>query len=418
MGREKPTVAFATLGCRMNQFDTDFIRSQFLLKGYRERPFGERADIYVINTCTVTRGADRDSRKYIYRAKRLNPDAVVVATGCYAQVNPQELASLKEVDLVVGNTHKGEILKIVEEYLERKNPGKVFVGEIFREGEVKNFDLVVSFEHTRPFLKVQEGCNSFCTFCVIPFARGKVRSVPLKRVVEAVRRLADLGYKEIVLTGTQLSQYGWDFKDGTNLLKLLEELIKIEGIEYYRLSSMSVAEMDKDLLELITSSEKIAPHFHLSLQSGSNRILELMRRNYTAEEYAEKVTQIVEKRPITAIGTDIIVGFPTEGEKEFEETYRFVEKLPFAYLHVFPYSDRPFTRASKMKPKVPPEVIKERVKLLKELDKKKRNQYREKVKGKTVRALVLGNGELLTENYLTLPAKGNEKKGSIVEVTL
>lgn len=418
MEREKPTVAFATLGCRMNQFDTDFIRSQFLLKGYKEIPFGEKADIYVINTCTVTKGADRDSRKYIYKAKKLNPNAVVVATGCYAQVSPEELASLKEVDLVVGNTHKGEILKLVEEYLERKNPGKVFVGEIFREGEVKNFDLVVSFEHTRPFLKVQEGCNSFCTFCVIPYARGKVRSVPLKRVVEAVKRLADKGYKEIVLTGTQLSQYGWDFKDGTNLLKLLEELLKIEGVEYYRLSSMSVAEIDQDLLELITTEEKIAPHFHLSLQSGSNRILELMRRKYTAEEYAEKVNEIVSKRPITAIGTDIIVGFPTEGDKDFEETYRFVESLPFAYLHVFPYSDRPFTRASKMKPKVPPKVIKERVKLLKELDERKRKQFREKMRGKTLRALVLGNGKLLTENYLTLPAKGNEKKGDIVRVVL
>jgi threonylcarbamoyladenosine tRNA methylthiotransferase MtaB len=416
--REKPTVAFATLGCRMNQFDTDFIRSQFLLKGYKEIPFGEKADIYVINTCTVTKGADRDSRKYIYKAKKLNPNAVVVATGCYAQVSPEELASLKEVDLVVGNTHKGEILKLVEEYLDRKNPGKVFVGEIFREGEVKNFDLVVSFEHTRPFLKVQEGCNSFCTFCVIPYARGKVRSVPLKRVVEAVKRLADKGYKEIVLTGTQLSQYGWDFKDGTNLLKLLEELLKIEGVEYYRLSSMSVAEIDQDLLELITTEEKIAPHFHLSLQSGSNRILELMRRKYTAEEYAEKVNEIVSKRPITAIGTDIIVGFPTEGDKDFEETYRFVESLPFAYLHVFPYSDRPFTKASKMKPKVPPKVIKERVKLLKELDERKRKQFREKMRGKTLRALVLGNGKLLTENYLTLPAKGNEKKGDIVRIVL
>ncbi|RTZ60011.1 MAG: tRNA (N(6)-L-threonylcarbamoyladenosine(37)-C(2))-methylthiotransferase MtaB, partial [Gammaproteobacteria bacterium] len=346
----------------MNQFDTALLRSQFLTAGYREVPFGEKADIYVINTCTVTKGADRDSRKYIYKAKRLNPSAVVVATGCYAQVNPNELEKLKEVDLVVGNTHKGEILKLVEEYLERKNPGRVFVGEIFREGEVKNFEVIVSFENTRPFLKVQEGCNSFCTFCVIPFARGKVRSVPKEKVIEAVKKLADQGYKEIVLTGTQLSQYGWDLKDGTNLLRLLEELIKIEGIEYFRLSSMSVSEIDKDLLELITSSPKIAPHFHLSLQSGSNRILKLMKRGYTAEEFEEKVTQIVERRPITAIGTDVIVGFPTEGEKEFEETLEFVKRLPFAYMHIFPYSDRPFTKASKLTPKVPPSVIKERVK--------------------------------------------------------
>ncbi len=418
MRREKLKVAFYTLGCRMNFFDTDFIRTKFLQRGYGEVPFGEKADIYIVNTCTVTKGADRDSRKAIYRAKRQNPDAVVVATGCYAQVSPEELASLKEVDLVVGNTHKGEILKLVEEFLERKNPGKVFVGEIFREGEVKNFDPVVSFEHTRPFLKVQEGCNSFCTFCVIPYARGKVRSVPPERVEEAVRRLAEAGYREIVLTGTQLSQYGWDFHDGTNLLRLLERLVKIDGIEYFRLSSMSVAEIDDDLLEFITSHPKVAPHFHLSLQSGSDRILKLMKRNYTAEEYAEKVLRIVEKRPITSIGTDVIVGFPTEREEDFEETYRLVERLPFAYLHVFPYSDRPFTKASKFWPKVPPKVVKERIKLLKELSERKRKEFLQRVKGSTVRALVLGNGKMLTENYLELPSPKDAKKGEIVRVKL
>ena len=402
----------------MNQFDTDFIRSQFLLKNYDEVTFEEKADVYVVNTCTVTKGADRDSRKYIYRAKRQNPNAVVVATGCYAQVSPDELSKLKEVDLVVGNTHKTEIVKLVEEYLERKNPGRVFVGEIFREGEVKNFGLVVSFEHTRPFIKVQEGCNSFCTFCVIPYARGKVRSVPVKEVVEVVKNLADRGYKEIVLTGTQLSQYGWDFKDGTNLLKLLEELVKIEGVEYFRLSSMSVAEIDRELLEFITSSEKIAPHFHLSLQSGGKRVLKLMRRNYTLEKYAQTVLEIVKRRPITAIGTDVIAGFPTESERDFEESYEFIKKLPIAYMHIFPYSDRPFTKASKLEPKVPPKVIKERVKLLKELDREKRKQFREKMKGKTLRALVLGNGELLTENYITLPDRGGGKRGEIVKVSL
>ena len=402
----------------MNRFDTDFIRSQFITAGYREVPFGQKADIYVINTCTVTKGADRDSRKYIYKAKRLNPGAVVVATGCYAQVNPAELEKLKEVDLVVGNTHKGEILKLVEEYLERKHPGKVFVGNIFREGEVKNFDPVVSFEKTRPFLKIQEGCNSFCTFCVIPFARGKVRSVPKEKVVEAVKRLAGQGYKEIVLTGTQLSQYGWDLKDGTNLLNLLEELIKIEGVEYFRLSSMSVAELDRPLLELITTSPKIAPHFHLSLQSGSDRILRLMRRGYSASQFEEKVLQIVERRPITAIGTDVIAGFPTEGDKEFNETLELVKRLPLAYMHIFPYSDRPFTKASEMKPKVPQPVIKERVEILKKVDEEKRKRFREKMRGKTVRALVLSGGELLTENYLTLKSDKPYRRGEIVRVSL
>ncbi|NPB04803.1 MAG: tRNA (N(6)-L-threonylcarbamoyladenosine(37)-C(2))-methylthiotransferase MtaB [Aquificae bacterium] len=400
----------------MNFFDTDFIRTQFLKKGYKEVPFGEKADVYVVNTCTVTKGADRDSRKLLYKAKRLNPDAVVVATGCYAQVSPDELAKLEAVDLVVGNTHKAELLKLVEEYLERKNPGKVFVGEIFREGEVKNFDPVVAFEHTRPFLKVQEGCNSFCSFCVIPYARGKVRSVPPEKVLEAVRRLADLGYKEVVLTGTQLSQYGWDV--GTSLLELLEKLLTVEGIEYFRLSSMSVAEIDDPLLELITSSEKVAPHFHLSLQSGSDRILKLMRRNYSAEEYAQKVQSIVERRPITAVGTDVIAGFPTETDADFEKTVELIERLPLAYLHAFPYSDRPFTKAAKLKPKVPPAVIKERVRVLQELNEKKKREFRKRVEGAEVRALVLGNGKVLTENYLELPAPPQSERGQVVRVRL
>ncbi len=404
----------------MNRFDTDFIRELFLKKGYKESPFGEKGvDVVVVNTCTVTKGADRDSRKYIYKAKRINPDAVVVATGCYAQVSPRELASLKEVDLVVGNTHKDRIPELVEEFLERKHPGRVFVGNIFREGKVKNFLPVVSFEQTRPFLKVQEGCNTFCSFCVIPYARGKVRSVPPDAVVKEVKKLADLGFKEVVLTGTQLSQYGWDLKDGTTLLKLLKELVKIEGIEYFRLSSMSVSELSEELINFITECEKIAPHFHLSLQSGSDRILKLMRRGYGRDEYAEKVLKIVQKRPIAAIGTDVIAGFPTESDADFEETLRFVKEMPFAYMHVFPYSDRPFTKASQMKPKVPPRVIKERVELLRGMDEEKRKLFREKMKGKTLRAIVLGNGKALTENYIAVEVKDKSSKpGELIKVTL
>jgi len=408
-------VAFETLGCRMNQFDTDLLRNKFIQKGYEVVSFEDIADVYVINTCTVTVGGDRSSRQAIYQAKRRNPKAVVVATGCYAQVNPQELAKLKEVDLVVGNTHKSELLKILEEYLERREK-KVVVGEIFREKEVKNFDTVLYFEGARPFLKVQEGCNKFCTFCVIPYARGKVRSVDLERVVEQVKLLAQRGFKEVVLTGTQLSQYGWD--KGYNLYTLLKELVKIEGIELIRLSSMHVKEMDKELLNLIVSEEKIAPHFHLSLQSGSNRILELMDRGYTKEEYEEVVNFIVERRPISSIGTDVIVGFPTESDEDFEETYEFLKRLPISYMHIFPYSDRPFTKASKMKPKVPERVKKERVKVLKELDQAKRKEFYEKNRGKELRAIVIEENRLLTENYIDVKREGYRDVGRLVKLSL
>ncbi len=408
-------VAFETLGCRMNQFDTDLIRSEFAKKGYQIVEPGEVADVYIINTCTVTVGGDRSSRQAIYRAKRRNPRAVVVATGCYAQVRPEELARLKEVDLVVGNTHKGEILKIVEEYLERREK-KVVVGEIFREKEVRTFGSVLYFEGVRPFLKVQEGCNKFCSFCVIPFARGKVRSVEKERVVAEVKSLAERGFKEVVLTGTQLSQYGWD--RGYTLYELLRDILRETKIELVRLSSLHVKELDRNLLELIASEERIAPHFHLSLQSGSNRILALMERGYTREEYEEVVLFLKGKRPESSIGTDVIAGFPGEGEEEFGETYEFLKKLPIAYMHVFPYSDRPNTKALRLGPKVPERIKKKRVRLLKELDEEKRRAFYEENRGRELRAIVIEENRLLTENYIDLRREGYGEVGSLVRIKL
>ncbi len=406
-------VALKTLGCRMNQFDTDLIRSEFANRGYEVVPFEDVADIYIVNTCTVTCGGDRSSRQAIYQAKRKNPRAVVVATGCYAQVKPQELLSLKEVDLVVGNTHKAEILKVVEEFLEKREK-KAVVGEIFRENTLKAFDIVTFFEESRPFLKVQEGCNKFCTFCVIPFARGKVRSADPDKVVEQVRILADQGFEEIVLSGTQLSQYGWDI--GISLGDLIERILRVEGIKLVRLSSLHIGEIDKKTFEMMISEERIAPHFHLSLQSGSDRILELMNRGYTVKDYAQTVEEILKARPISAIGTDIIVGFPSETEEDFRETLKLVEDLPFAYLHVFPYSDRPFTKASKMGNKVPEKVKKERLKRLLQLGEEKRKEFIVKNHGKVLRSTVLSDGRVLTENYIYLKKSLPERAGRVVKV--
>jgi threonylcarbamoyladenosine tRNA methylthiotransferase MtaB len=401
------------LGCRSNYFDGELLAQKLTEKGYTR--VQEQADIYIINTCTVTSEADRSSRQFIYRAKRENPKAIVVATGCYAQTNPQALARLKEVDLVVGNSHKDRLVEILEDYLQGRGE-RVFVDNIFKDSQVKNFDLVVFFERVRPFLKVQEGCNNFCTFCVIPYARGKLRSVPMEKVLEQVKSLAERGFKEIVLTGTQLTQYGWDLN--TNLYQLLLELLRIKDIELFRLSSLYPSEIDQKLLDLITQEERIAPHFHLSLQSGSNRILRLMERDYTVEDYTKLVETIVQRRPISAIGTDIIVGFPTETEEDFEETYKLVQNLPFAYLHVFSYSDRPNTKASKMFPKVEERFKKERVRLLKALDQKKREEFKGSMKGKTLRAIILEEGRALTENYIHLEDEDFKDVGAIVSVVL
>ncbi|QID33380.1 tRNA (N(6)-L-threonylcarbamoyladenosine(37)-C(2))-methylthiotransferase MtaB [Pampinifervens florentissimum] len=409
-------VSLITLGCRSNAFDTELMANYFKSKGYEVVNYQEQADIYIINTCTVTSEADRSSRQAIHRAKRKNPKALVVATGCYAQVNPQALSSMQDVDMVVGNSHKHRIVELIEEFLQDKGEN-IFVDNIFRQSRLESFDLITFFEKARPFIKVQEGCNRFCTFCVIPYARGKVRSVPPEKVIKEVELLARKGFQEVVLTGTQLTQYGWDM--GTSLYELLRGLIEVKGIELIRLSSMHPSEIEGELLELITSEEKIASHFHISLQSGSDRILKLMEREYTVSDYVRIVDKIISKRPISAVGTDIIVGFPTETEEDFEQTYRLLEGLPIAYMHVFPYSDRPFTKASKMEGKVFSQTKEERVKILKELDSEKRREFYEKNRGRELRATVIDYGKLLTENYIQINTdKHSIPTGKVIKITV
>ncbi|MGC9287081.1 MAG: tRNA (N(6)-L-threonylcarbamoyladenosine(37)-C(2))-methylthiotransferase MtaB [Hydrogenobaculum sp.] len=383
------------LGCRMNQFDGDFISSWLLKHGYEK---SEIPDIYIINTCTVTSQADRSSRQAIYQAKKENPNAVVIATGCYAQTQKEVLEKLEEVDIVLGNANRTDILEAIKNYMDTKQKLS-YVDNIFRQNDIA-FQEDIIFENHRPFLKIQEGCNSFCTFCIIPFARGKSRSVDEELVFKSVQNLYEKGYKEVVLTGTQLSQYGHD--KGTSLFKLLKKLIKIPI--FIRLSSMNVNEIknDKNLLDLITQEENIMPHFHLSLQSASDNILKAMRREYTLKEYEETVDYIIKKRPISAIGTDVIVGFPTESDEDFNITYNFLKGFPFAYLHIFTYSDRPLTKAQKLTPKVDTNTKKERSNILHILDKEKRAIFRKNMEGKTLRALTISSDKAITENYIEL----------------
>ncbi|NPA13400.1 MAG: tRNA (N(6)-L-threonylcarbamoyladenosine(37)-C(2))-methylthiotransferase MtaB [Aquificae bacterium] len=417
---KKLKVAFATLGCRMNHFETSGMEEGFLNRGYQLVDFTDKADIYVVNTCTVTNDADRTSRKTLRQAKRRNPNAVVVATGCYAQVSPEELAKMEEVDLVVGNSHKGDILEIVEDYINSKHQDKVFIQNIFYKNRFDTFFISTFYEGTRPILKVQEGCNSFCSFCIIPFARGKVRSGSIQQIKEQVETLVNRGFKEIVLTGTQLSQFGVD--RGETLYQLLKELIKIKGLYRIRLSSMGVNEIDDNLIDLLTAEEKIAPHFHISLQSGDDKVLKDMKRNYTTAQYEQVITKILNKRPETAIGTDIITGFPTEDKEAFKRSYNFIKQLPLSYIHTFTYSPRKGTTAYKIGDTVHPQEKKERTRQLIQLSNQKNYNFRKRFLNKNLEALILsekGDYKIgLTGNYIHIKFKTDKPVNSITTVKL
>lgn len=414
-------VAFTTLGCRMNQFESSALEERFSDRGYTITSFDDIADIYVVNTCTVTKDADRTSRKILRQAKRRNPNAVVVATGCYAQVSPQELANIPEIDIVVGNSHKTDLLDIVENYINERSDNKVFIQNIFRENEFKTFQISTFFEGARPILKVQEGCNSFCSFCIIPFARGKVRSANIDQVVNQIRCLVETGYREIVLTGTQLSQFGYDHKKG-RLVDLLKEIEKIEGLYLVRLSSMGVGELDEYTIDFMTDSPKIAPHFHLSIQSADDRVLQDMGRDYTVAEYVSKVERILNRRPEAAIGTDIITGFPTEDKTSFENSLKVVKDIPFAYIHVFTYSPRQNTKALKFGDRVSPQEKKERTRMMIELSKEKSKTFRSKFLGSGINFLIIsekdGKKVGLSPNYIHAYIDGNVDINSVVKAKL
>ena len=418
---EKLKVAFYSLGCRMNQFETSAMEEEFENRGYILSEFSDKADIYVVNTCTVTNDADRSSRKTLRQAKRRNPDAVIVATGCYAQVSPDELSKMEEVDLVIGNSHKTAVLEIVEQFINERRQDKVFIDNIFRKNDFETFHISTFYEGSRPILKVQEGCNSFCSFCIIPFARGKVRSARIDQIVDQAKILVDRGFKEIVLTGTQLSQFGYDHKEGY-LYDLLKKLIKIKGLYRVRLSSMGINEIDDKLLDLITSEEKIAPHFHLSIQSGDDRVLKDMKRNYTVSQYENVVNKIVKRRPDIAIGTDLITGFPTEDEKAFENTVKTVQNLPLAYIHVFTYSQRKGTSAEKFGDTVPPQEKKRRTQIIRQISQEKNKKFRERYIGKPLEVLIIsekaGKKVGLTGNYIHISFSSGKPVNSITKVVL
>ncbi|HZK33109.1 MAG TPA: tRNA (N(6)-L-threonylcarbamoyladenosine(37)-C(2))-methylthiotransferase MtaB [Tissierellaceae bacterium] len=341
------TVAFYTLGCKVNQYETEAMEENFENNGYQVVGYENSADIYVINTCTVTNLADRKSRQFIRRAKKINKNAIVAVVGCYSQVSPEEIIEIEDVDVIIGTTDRKKIVKICEEAkINNKKINIVRNVKTQKEFESINIDTIRS--KTRAYIKIQDGCNQYCSYCIIPYARGPIRSRELGDILNETRKLAKAGFKEIVLTGIHVASYGKDMRN-LSLLKALEEVGKVEGIERIRLSSIEPTLIDDDFMKKILEIEKVCNHFHLSLQSGSDTVLKRMNRKYTTKEY-ENIVKIIRKyMPDAGITTDIIVGFPGESEEEFQETYDFVKKIGFSKIHVFKYSPRRGTPAAESK---------------------------------------------------------------------
>lgn len=385
-------VALHNLGCKVNAYETEAMQEMLEKEGYEIVPFKEGADIYIINTCTVTNIADRKSRQMLHRARKMNPDAIVVAAGCYVQAQENEHHELDScIDIVIGNNKKQDLIQILDEYESKCKTEEVI--DINHTNEYENLNLSRTGEHTRAYIKVQDGCNQFCSYCIIPFARGRVRSRSLEDVVQEVTTLSGNGYKEVVLTGIHLSSYGVDFEEQearkkTDLLTLILAVHEIPGIERIRLGSLEPRIITEEFAKTIAGLPKMCPHFHLSLQSGCDAILKRMNRRYTTGEYYEKCELLRKYFDHPALTTDVIVGFPGETEEEFEESKAFVDKVNFYETHIFKYSKREGTRAAVMENQVPEQIKAERSAQLIELGAKKQEAYEKEMVGKDVEILV------------------------------
>lgn len=379
--------ALHNLGCKVNAYELEAMQQILEKNGYEIVPFEPGADLYIINTCTVTNIADRKSRQMLHRAKKLNPRAIVAAVGCYAQEKGEELEKDPAVDLVIGNNRKKDLLEILEKY-QATRQGSLHTMDIGKVREYEELEIDRTEEHTRAFLKVQDGCNQFCTYCIIPYARGRVRSRRADDVRKEVRRLASSGCREIVLSGIHLSSYGVDFRDGTTLLDLIRTVHEEEEISRIRLGSLEPGIITEEFAESLAALPKVCPHFHLSLQSGCNRTLRRMNRRYTSEEYMEKCGLLRSVYHNPALTTDVIVGFPGETEEDFRESRDFVEAVSFFETHIFPYSRREGTKAAAWTEQLTEAVKKERVRIMLELDARKRREYLESFLGRETEILI------------------------------
>ncbi len=374
--------ALHNLGCKVNAYETEAMQQLLEEAGYEIVPFSEKADVYVVNTCSVTNMADRKSRQMLHKAKKLNPDSIVVGAGCYVQTKEQEAISDLAIDIIIGNNKKHELVSLINEYMaKRENTHSDLLTENAvidindNKQEFEELFLSKTAEHTRAFIKVQDGCNQFCSYCIIPYARGRVRSRSIENVLAEVNRLAQNGFKEIVLTGIHLSSYGVDCDD--NLLHLIREVHKVDGIERIRLGSFEPRLITEEFASELSKLEKVCPHFHLSLQSGCDETLNRMNRKYTTEEYARSCQLLRKYFDHPAITTDVIVGFPGETEEEFEKTKEYLEKIHFYEMHIFKYSKRQGTRAAVMDNQVPDEIKTKRSSILIELGNRMSKEYRD-----------------------------------------
>ncbi len=420
-------VAFHTLGCKVNHYETEAIWQLFKESGYERTEFESTADVYVINTCTVTNTGDKKSRQVIRRAIRKNPDAVICVTGCYAQTSPAEIMAIPGVDIVVGTQDRKKMLEYIEQYKEERQPingvGNIMKTRVYEELDVPSFT-----DRTRASLKIQEGCNNFCTFCIIPWARGLMRSRDPQEVIKQAQQLVNAGYKEIVLTGIHTGGYGEDMKD-YNLAALLRDLeSKVIGLKRIRISSIEASQITDEIIEVLDKSKKVVRHLHVPLQSGSNTVLKRMRRKYTMEFFAERLTKLRQALPGLAITSDVIVGFPGETEEEFMETYNFINEHKFSELHVFPYSKRTGTPAARMEDQIDEEVKNERVHRLISLSDQLAKEYASNYEGDVLEVIpeeidkddpTSGLYIGYTDNYLKVKFDATEDMiGKIVKVKI
>jgi threonylcarbamoyladenosine tRNA methylthiotransferase MtaB len=394
----KMRIAIATLGCKINQVDSASIRERLERERHSFVSFDEEADFYILNTCTVTDRADWEARQLVRRAKKLSPTSRILVTGCYAQVNPKEVARLAGVDFVVGLNRLDDLVDLVN-HPGRPGEETIRIGDVRRERGISASGTQGLPGHTRAFLKIQEGCNYSCTYCIIPIARGLSRSVPVEEVLRQIRALADKGFIEVVLTGIHLGGYGHDLKPKTDLTSLLEKIAEGRLIPRLRLSSLDPREVPLRLLSLLAQSDVICPHLHVCAQAGEDTILKQMRRNYDTQIYRDLVTKAREMLPEAALGSDIIVGFPGETEEDFARSLEFFDSLPLTYFHVFPYSPRTGTVAATLTDQVPREVRRERAKKMRELGAKKKKEFYLRFIGQRVPVLVEQAVDRMTGAY-------------------
>lgn len=418
-------VAFTTLGCRVNQYETEAMTEKFKKEGYELVSFEEYADVYVINTCTVTNIGDKKSRQMVNRARRKNEEAVIAVVGCYSQIAPEEVSKIEGVDVVLGTRNKGDIVYWVNRAREEREK-IIEVNDVLKNNVFENLNISEYQDKTRAFLKIQDGCNRFCSYCLIPFARGAVCSKEPEKVISEAKELAGHGFKEIILSGIHIASYGADLEGDWNLVKILQELDNIEGIKRIRIGSIDPQFFTEGTIDNLSQLKKLCPHFHLSLQSGCDETLKRMNRRYTTKEYKDIVEGLRKNIEDVSITTDIIVGFPGETEEEFNTTYEFLKSVELSKMHVFKYSPRKGTKAAVMKEQVNGNIKDERSSMLIELDAKLEEQFMNKLIGKTMDVLYeqKHNGEEssyegYTPNYIKVVSKSSyDIEGKIVRTKL